>query len=242
MIYFSENVLDCQHPININSINRKFAIVNCSIEKDSDYYNDIFHQAKDLASKVNPSAANDSFSSRDGKRLIHDAFGGLLAEIGWRNYLESKFGKITRSVPFSNAAHQFDIVFTNGEIAEVRSSFVRNGVKFALCHKDANFKNIGPYSNSVKPNEIQKNLYLGVLFETDKKLILEVEKIFFSLVGGSTWEMMVNIGEDELLKPEGGIVQNKSNYRVIKFMNALDIKGILKEFEKIGYTRIQKKS
>src|SRR5690606_2371300 len=129
----------------------------------------------------------------------------VLAEEGWKQFINSYFNKIAHSTQFTSAAHQIDIMLENGELAEVRSSFPRNGVKFALCSYRYNFKNIGPYSNSVKPGEIQKHFYLGVLFNTKKHLLLDSKEVVFTLVGGSTWQMMVTKGINVNLVPEGGI-------------------------------------
>jgi hypothetical protein len=82
-----------------------------------------------------------------------------------------------------------------------------------------------------------KHLYLGVLFDTQKKELLSDEQVMLSLVGGSTWSMMVKIGHNVDLVPEDGFVQSRSIYKVIEFKDALDVLGILEAIEALGYKR-----
>ena len=128
-----------------------------------------------------------------------------------------------------------DIKLQNGEKLEVRSSFPRNGVKFGICNNKFNFKNIGPYSNSVKPGEVQKDFYLAVLFDTPKKDLLDVDEIKFSLIGGSTWEMMMTIGYDDPLIPYDDLVPIESTYKVIALKNVLDTTQLITAISNLGY-------
>lgn len=193
--------VNCQEPESTACINRIFNIIQCSLQKGSSEYEDLLQKAKTLAEHVNPRAANHSEFERNLTRRQIDAFGGLCAEYAWEKYINSIFGGIASPTPFSDASVQIDILLTNGEKIEVRSSFPYKGVKFALCNNYANFKNIGPYSNTIKPGEIQKNLYLCVLYDTAKKDLLTAETISLSLVGGSTWDMMRKSGLNVSLKP-----------------------------------------
>src|SRR5690606_1457817 len=118
------------------------------------------------------------------------------------------------------------------------SSCPRNGVKFALCNTSANFKNIGPYSNSIKPGEVQKNLYLAVLFDTQKADLLTAETVTFSLVGGSTWDMMVNRGVNVALTPwDDDSFAVRSTYRVVYLNNALDATQVINAIKQLGYQK-----
>jgi len=233
----NEVVINCQNPPNARFIKHKHTIVQCIILKDSDEYGLLMDKAVTLAEKVNPAAANDADTERHGSRLLQDAFGGVLAEAGWLQYINNNFGPIASSTPFVSATGQIDIRLSNGELAEVRSSFPRNGVQFALCSNQYNFRNIGPYANKVKASEKQKHLYLGVLFDTQKSELLSGNRIMFSLVGGSTWTMMVESGHNVSLVPEDDFVQVRSIYKVIEFKDALDASGIIKAIEALGYKR-----
>ena len=230
--------INCQEPPCSINIKRVHWIAQCEVQKGNEDYLIWLQRAKTLASRVNKAAANTSTEERNEDRLILDAFGGVLAEEGWINLINHHFGVITRSAPFISAAQQIDIELEQGERIEIRSSFPRNGVKFAICNSRSNFKNIGPYSNTVKPGEIQKHLYLGVLFDTSKSSLLDEKTIKFSLVGGSTWKMMAQEGLNGNLMPDGSAGEVDTNYRYIPWNAALDVLGVRKAIEALGYKRI----
>jgi len=232
-------IVNCQDPANASYIARNFNIVQCTLQRHSPVYNELLAKAEELARLVNAGAANNAEQDRNLRRRLNDSFGGLLAEHGWEKFINSKFGNIASPTPFTNASTQIDIQLTNGERIEVRSSFPRKGVKFGLCNNYANFKNIGPYSNSVKPGEIQKNLYLAVLFDTQKADLLDAESITFSLVGGSTWNMMVDIGTNVSLTPfDDDSFAVLSTYRVVFLKDALDAEQIIDAVADLGYNRL----
>lgn len=231
--------VNCQDPANVAYVNRIFDIIQCTISKGTPEYNLLLERAEELARLVNAGAANQSEYDRNLQRRRIDSFGGLCAEFGWEQYINSAFGTIASPTPFTNASVQIDIQLTNGEKIEVRSSFPRKGVKFGLCNGYANFKNIGPYSNSIKAGEVQKNLYLAVLFDTPKESLLDSDTITLSLVGGSTWDMMVRNGENVSLTPyDDDTFAVRSNYRVIQLKNALDAAQVLNAIAALGYPRV----
>jgi hypothetical protein len=209
------------------------------VQKNTPEYNDLFARAQQLAQLVNAGAANHAEVERNLRRRLIDSFGGLLAEYGWEKFINSKFGTIASPTPFTDASTQIDIQLTDGQRIEVRSSFPRNGVKFALCNNYANFKNIGPYSNSIKPGEVQKNLYLAVLFDTQKQDLLDADSISLSLVGGSTWKMMVEIGQNVTLVPfDDDSFAVRSSYRVVYLKDALDAAQVIDAIAALGYNKI----
>ena len=230
-------IIHCQVPKDTNNIVRDFNIIQCTIIKDSEEYNNILRRANELATRVNTATANNTEVERNLQRRQSDSFGGLLAEAGWEQYINSEFPNIAAPTPFTDTSTQIDIQLTNGERIEVRSSFPRNGVKFGLCNNRFNFRNIGPYSNSIKPAEIQKHLYLAVLFDSSKANLLSSNTIVFSLVGGSTWQRMVQNGYNATLKPEDDDFASWSNYHVIDLKNALDAFQILDAIAELGYAR-----
>ncbi len=71
---------------------------------------------------------------------------------------------------FKEAKNQIDILLpdTNKKV-EVRSSFPRNGLKFALCHPRYQFDVISSYVNDYKPSEIQKDFYVRTLISFPTK-------------------------------------------------------------------------
>ena len=163
--------------------------------------------------------------------------GGLLAEYGWLKYIKTHYGNIASFTEFNQANGQIDIRLENGETIEIRSSFPRNGVKFAVCHDRYNFKNICTYSNLYKPSEQAKSFFGSVLFETRKDNMLFADKIVFFLIGGSTKEMMLNdqLSYTNNLIAEDDITQQKTKYKVIKLKNALDMEGFDHFMTDLGY-------
>lgn len=230
--------VNCQAPANTSYINRVFNIIQCTLQRGTPEYNDLLERAEQLARLVNAGAANNSEYERNLQRRRIDSFGGLCAEYGWEKYINSILGNIASPTPFTDASVQIDIQLLNGERIEVRSSFPYKGVKFALCNDAANFKNIGPYSNSIKPGEVQKNLYLAVLFDTQKQQLLTADTITFSLVGGSTWDMMVRVGQNVTLTPwDDDSFAVRSTYRVVYLKNALDAPQVIEAISALGYNR-----
>lgn len=231
----SRNKIKCQVPVNNNYIDIEFNVVDVELIKGSEEYINILNESKKLAGLVNSGAASDSAITRDDELKLKDSFGGLLSEKAWLQYINEELGNIASLTVCNDAKNQIDIVLKKGETIEVRSSFIRNGVKFGVCSKFNNFKNIGPYSNSIKPGEIQKNFYCGVLFETQKKDILTSEIIKFSLVGSSTWEMILNDGFNTHLNAWDGFAIEPGNYRVLEYMNTLDTNKFIEFLKSIGY-------
>jgi hypothetical protein len=233
----TREVINCQEPADTRNITREHHIIRCSIAKGSEEYNALLEKANALAALVNAGAANNSGFDRNLLRRQKDSFGGLLAEAGWEQYINSTFDNIASPTPFTSASVQIDINLTNGEKVEIRSSFPRNGVKFALCHDHYNFRNIGPYSNSIKAGEIQKHLYLAVLFDTPKDSLLDADTVTFSLVGGSTWARMIEAGYNTDLIPENDSFATRSNYRVVDLKNALDTDQVVDAIANLNYNR-----
>jgi hypothetical protein len=87
----------------------------------------------------------------------------------------------------------------------------------------------------LKPGEVQKDFYLAVLFDTPKKDLLDVEEIKFSLIGGSTWEMMMRIGYDDPLIPYDDLVPFESTYKVIDLKDVLDTTQLTTAISNLGY-------
>lgn len=219
MMQLRKHELNCQES---SDIDRTYNLVEVEISKNSNRYTGIFNEAKRLAENVNSFAANNAGDRNTDRKLI-DAFSGLLAEAAWLEFLNKELGSGTASeTKFEQASNQVDIRLNNNCLCEVRSSFARNGVKFALCNERYNFKNIGPYSNNIKPGEIEKDYYMGAIFPGDKNNLLSQTKIVFYLVGGSTWDMMVNCGIDTNLCANNGDVAQDGNYRVVFYKDTLD--------------------
>ena len=185
-------------------------------------------RAEDLAGKVNKGAANDSRRRRSSDVIMANALAGVVSEALWRHFLNTgcKFVEYTL---FEDAAKQIDLITSEGMKIEVRSSFPRNGVEFAICHPIHQFDILGPYNNGYKPDEIKKDYYVRVLYTYAQPTdILEgIKKDGFAvyLTGGATWQMMndAKLSKVKNLVPEDGFLQEgTTSYRVVPFSNALD--------------------
>ena len=139
---------------------------------------------------------------------------------------------------FNDVSNQIDLLLKNGKSMEVRSSFPRNGIKFAICNERYNFKNICKYDNLYKPSEVTKDFFASVLFETPKFKLSSSEEIIFYLIGGSTRDMMLTKSFESDLVAEDDLTEKRTRYKVIKLSNALDMAGfdnylIEMEFQKM---------
>lgn len=236
----NRKIIDCQDPLECRNIKRKYVVIECIINKKDSDFSYCINKAWDLAKKVNPKRANDSLNVREKNVIIIDALGGVLAEYGWYKYINKEFGKIAEFTDFKDSSSQIDLLLSNKKTIEVRSSFPRNGVKFAICNKRYNFKNICKYNNLYKSSEIDKDFFAATLFKTAKENLLIEEEIVFYLIGGSTREMMMDksISYIESLTAEDDLNKFKTDYKVVKLLNALDILGFEKYIESMGYKKL----
>ena len=236
----NRKIIDCQNPVECRNIKRKYVVIECIINKKDSDFSYCINKAWDLAKKVNPKRANDSLNVREKNVIIIDALGGVLAEYGWYNYINKEFGKIAEFTDFKDSSSQIDLLLSNKKTIEVRSSFPRNGVKFAICNERYNFKNICKYNNLYKPSENDKDFFAATLFKTSKENLLIEEEIVFYLIGGSTREMMMDksISYIESLNAEDDLNKIKTDYKVVKLLNALDILGFEKYIESMGYKKL----
>jgi hypothetical protein len=177
---------------------------------------------------------------RDESRIYNNCLAGLLAEYCWKYELNYKKGDYVSSTEFEEASTQIDLITKDNKKIEVRSSFPRNGIEFALFHPEHQFDVIGPYTNSVKPGEIKKDYYVRTLYpinikECSMKDYMEKDEFEVFLTGGATWDMMTDknlymiksfIPEDEINAER---LKKKSEYRVIPFSKALDTSEIVKK-------------
>lgn len=233
--------ISCQYPKNIQYVDREYVIIKATFNNSSKQAERIRAKAWDLAKKVNPNSANDSTNQRDKNRLILDALGGVIAEEAWFYYINRVFGEDTVTfTEFNGSNGQIDLLLSNGKTIEIRSSFPRNSIKFAICHERYNFKNICKYDNLYKPTEIDKDFFGCCLFETQKNDIPNAQSVVVYLIGGSTRAMMLDdsISFRANLVAEGDLTQNKTNYQVIHLKDALDMEGFENYMNTMGYKKL----
>lgn len=233
--------IDCQEPPHAFNTSRVHTVVKATLNKTPSVIENFRNKAWLLAEKVNPHKANNSTNKRDKERLILDAVGGLMAEKAWLLYINRLYGEGSAfHTEFVSASGQIDIQLVNGKSIEIRSSFPRNGVKFAICNERYNFKNICKYDNLYKPSEIDKDFFGSVLFETPKEYLLNQEEdTVLYLIGGSTKTMMQNeaIAFNTALVAEDDLTESKTNYRVVYLKDALDMDGFESYMLSLGFIK-----
>lgn len=218
------------------------AVIN--IPTSGDWIKEVKAKAAEIEVKLNAGQANSS-KVRDEQTIKIDNLSGLIAEYACRTFLEKILGKgVLEETSSETARNQIDIVLAKSKkTIEVRSSFVRNGIKFALFAKpkrdgeEQYFDILGPYSNGYKPGEIEKDFYMRVLYEGDKKdflTLLEEPVLTLYITGGATRAMMddKSIYQVKHLIPAGGQVEIESDYRVIPLGKSLDIDEFMAELQK----------
>ncbi len=192
-------------------VKRNYTIASFSFSDfdESDKQN-IIESANQLINLANNSAAN-SGQTRNMITKENDAYAGILAEFATLYYLKRCDKVLYAYRPnISDLSNQIDIAIEyeskNGPIsltAEVRSSFVRNGIDFALFktnkENETYFDLIGPYYQKNYKSEYEpiKDLYFRVLFSGIKydirRRFLENDEPFF-LIGYQSGEYILKHG------------------------------------------------
>lgn len=199
-------------------------------EHDAEWLKQVYHRGIELMHAVHSGAANESNRDRSKRKIEIDCVAGILAEQCWKNYLNKMAGeKRITETEFRGAATQIDLKIkgTDKKI-EVRSSFPRNGIQFAIFNTRYQFDILGPYDNRVKKGEVQKDFYVRVLYPFDANIFFEKFKgtLDVYLTGGATWAMMQDkryYKIKDLTERNMSLSEyEKSTYRVIPMSLALD--------------------
>lgn len=210
----------------------RYSLFYNSDENDKQLIDFLIEKAKRLANNVVANAANNSLKLRNSSRVFSNCLAGVISEHFWLLFL-NKESEVVSYTTFTHASNQIDleIIKTHGKI-EVRSSFPRKGVEFAICDIHQ-FKIIGPYSNSYKNGEVKKDFYVGALFHLNspEEIINKVKQDGFSffLTGGATWDMMWDDTKaiiSDLTPDDAFAIQLHTSYRVVPYSNALDTKEV----------------
>jgi len=226
--------IDCATEYKNSCRTAPFTVVrytlNYNLEEDRSVIDSIIKEAELLSKRVNTGRANNSTNVRVVTTIRANCYAGVFSEYFWKLFLNENGNDVVKTTHFSEAATQIDLeVVKNGKKIEVRSSFPRNGISFAICHPKYEFDILGPYHNAYKPAEIQKDFYVRTFFELKfpSEIIQKVKSDLFEiyLVGGATWDMMWDnqISKNKDLVPEDSFsVQEKTTYRVVPLSKALD--------------------
>ncbi len=242
-----------------------FRIIKITLDPASDYTSNLIASIKKRLNGISFNKSNSAGVEREQDQIAINSFAGYIAEQICFDIL-SKYNKYQESIQFSqddskSSKDQIDITvfktwkdksgktISKKETIEVRSSFPIKPIEEAIS---SNFDVIGPYINTVKIKEIEKDYYLRVLFQVNPnktelsrenrdKNTSELMRSFFDddmnlikllnvfLVGGATKEMM----QDESISYIGSMKSysyNKNNtakFQKIKFRNSMDSIAIL---------------
>ncbi len=248
---FSPGVLNCADHYPATNRVKGFRYIQVDLNpktnsNDKDLVERLIHQAQNLADQVHRGAANDASFLRTGERLLRNVLAGLLSERAWclaMNALTKN--QSLQPTEFTYSQEQIDLITQDGKTIEVRSSFPRKGLAFAICNPSYEFDVIGPYINEYKPKEISKSIYVRTLFPFDESDLIERvtnTNIQLFLTGGATQEMFnkPNLFTQKSLAAMEDVILNQSgptsNYKVIPFSKALDTLEIA---EILGYVHSQ---
>lgn len=205
-----------------------------SNEDDKKLIDLLLRKTENLSQKVNQHAANNSKYERSMEVVKANIFAGLLAEYVWSYFINNcEEKKLVYQPVVTDLSNQIDIASIDDQYTfEVRSSFPRKGVDFAV----KSFRIIGPYTNNYKSKENQRNFYLTALFPLGSsiEILNDIKKdsFTFSLTGGATMEMM--FGEksfEETLKPDDALFSVKTEYRLLNIIDGLDYNEMLKKIK-----------
>ena len=230
-------LIDCENHFPDTNRETPFAIVIVTFNyqedsEDKEFLDKAIEKGQKLAERVHTGAANDAVHIRSKKRVIKNCVAGVIAEQLWKKYL-NKDKPVVTETEYIGAAVQIDLLIESvNKKVEVRSSFPRNSIEFAICHNKYQFDILGPYANSYKPAEIEKDYYIRTFFHltADEYLSRKIKSSRFEVVlaGGATWEMMAddNIAIVKTLIPEDELepqrLEEATNYRVVPYSRALD--------------------
>ena len=201
----------------------------------------IIQEATILASGTNSGAAN-SGNTRSQTVKENDAFAGILAEFATLDFLNQIIPNSAIRPPVSNTANQIDLLWNylgKRLTLEVRSSFVNNGLNFALFNvnpytQQTYFDVLGPYyQQSYKIQyEPPKDAYARVLFKGNK---YDVKNRFitnnepFYLIGFMDGQQLIDLNQHKSLQPNSAITKHGSltgDYYVAPINQITDISKI----------------
>lgn len=220
-------------PYAYANYNVKYSIIKASFDRNNPYdsflLSEIYNKGITLSTNVNQHAANNGLRTRPNNILQINAVSGTLAEYAWKEYLNFVAGKnIVDFTDYTNPHDQIDLQIINKNTRiEVRSSFVTNGIEFALCNRNFMFDVLGPYTNIYKPEETFKDYYVRVLYPmqiSDFWTYFNSNNIDVYLTCGATSNMMQNnyyyIYKN--LTPAEALIDVESQYKCIPFYKSYD--------------------
>lgn len=172
-IYRKEFLRTSKYPTKVTR--EKYTVLECRWSDFSESEQEsILAEAQVLYESANPTGANTGLHRLNHKKYI-DSLSGVMAEFATTKFFHKYLGLEAQRPVVTTTHNQIDISFEyKGKTytVEVRSSFVQNGIPFALY--GFNYKNqktffdvLGPYKqeNHKQDFESVKDLFIRVLFD-----------------------------------------------------------------------------
>lgn len=206
------------------TINRSYTICKYNFSDfDKETQTSLINEANQLSITANPGEAN-SGHTRPYIQRTNDSYAGLLAEYAVTHFLNSCTNNSAVRPYVTTPINQIDIVWDNNGASytiEVRSSFVKNGIPFALyainkIDSSPYFDVLGPYYQKTYKEKYEsvKDLYFRVLFEGAKTNIIDRfinNDESFYVIGAMRGNKIINYNKHKTLQP-GSSVQKYSDF------------------------------
>ena len=162
-------------PKSNSQVQRNYTILECKWSDFSEIEKKyILKEAEILCLGANSTGANTGISRSNEKKYI-DSLSGTMAEFAVTKFLNMGLGLEAKRPTVTTTHNQVDISFQYNQktyTVEVRSSFVQNGIDFALYgfNKNTNktfFDVLGPYKQENHKTDFEsvKDLFMRVLFD-----------------------------------------------------------------------------
>lgn len=203
---------------------------------------EILSEANKILNNAHSRAANSNII-RNEKTKENDAFAGILAEFAIMKFLNSLQQNSAYRPIITSTKNQIDIIWKYQKIdfsLEVRSSFVRNGIEFALyainpAKEETYFDVLGPYYQEYKTTyDNQRDVYARVLFSGNKYNVKErfiTQKESFYIIGFMYGEYLVNLNLHKSLESDDSTFSKfgskTGDYLVSPINNITDIETFM---------------
>lgn len=229
------------------TISRQYIIceINYSYFTDNEK-KEILDDANNIIKNAHAGTANSNIN-RNPKTKENDAFAGILAEFAIMKFLNTLIPNSACRPPVTSTKNQIDIFWKYQNTTyslEVRSSFVKNGIPFALyaidrSNKEPYFDILGPYYQEYKTTyDSQKDVYARVLFTGNKynvkERFLKNDENFY-IIGFMEGEKLINLNKHKNLK--GNTTFSKlgskfGDYRVAPIDKITDVNSFITNISK----------
>jgi len=221
-----------------STIGRQYKVIEFTFDDFSgEEEQQILLEADSIYHNANGSAANSGVPRSNQTKWI-DALSGIISEFACVKFLSDEriFEGFKAHRPnIESIQNQVDIIWEMNETdysVEVRSSFVKNGIEFALygVNRETGKSYIdvlGPYyQKTYKENyENFKDIFLRVLFPSEKSGFEEryiSQKEPFYLVGGLEGHRIIELNSHKTLTPENATGLERGDYYVAQIDEIMD--------------------